>query len=855
MEEARAMAREVLKRNPRFSARRFVKTLDFKDLAERERALASLRKAGLPDVEPVSVKKMKFPLPDRPSIAVLTFANMGGDPKQDYLGDGISENIITALSPVPGIFVIARNSTFTYKGKAVKVQRVAEEMGVRYVLEGSVQRAGEKVRITAQLIDALTGHHLWAQRYDRDMKNIFALQDEITMKIILALRGKLTGVGQSQLLGKGTGNLKAFLKTLQAHEYFYRLTKDDNVRARRMAEQAIALDPGFVWPYVRLGYTHLMDARFGWGKSRKHSIARAEELAQNALALDDSIPMARSLLGYVYFLKRQYKNAITEQERAIALNPNSDRGYYLRGLVQFFAGRPEKTIESIKKAIRLNPVASSFHLQILGAAYASTGRYEEAIAALKKALRRAHNRLFPHLGLAITYSLAGREEEARAAVAEILRLDPKFSLERVSRILSFKNQSDTDRFVDTLRKAGLPENPPLSLPTKPSIAVLPFANLSNDPEQEYFADDMTEDLITDLSKVSGLFVIARNSTFTYKGKAVKVKRVAEELGVRYVLEGSVRRAGGKVRINAQFIDAKSGDHLWVERYDRELKDIFGMQDEVMQKIVAALKVKLTQGERERLERQRTGNPETYDYVLRGREKVHLFTEESNDEARRMFEKATELDPEFAVAYAGLGEVYLHRWMFGWSRDPKVLERATELALRGRSLDERLPEPRKVLAHANLWRKKHGAAIAEARRVIALDPNDADGYAGLGVIMTWAGKPKETIGLVRRAMRLNPRYPPTYLWGLGHAQAMTGDFEKSIDSFKRLIAINPDFMPAYAYLAFMYTELDRMVDARRDMAEVGRISPAVTPHDMKKRLPYKDGAILDRVISAMSKTMK
>ena len=157
MEEARAMAREVLKRNPRFSARRFVKTLDFKDLAERERALASLRKSRLPDVEPVSVKKMKFPLPDRPSIAVLTFANMGGDPKQDYLGDGISENIITALSQVPGIFVIARNSTFTYKGKAVKVQRVAEEMEVRYVLEGSVQRAGEKVRITAQLIDATTG--------------------------------------------------------------------------------------------------------------------------------------------------------------------------------------------------------------------------------------------------------------------------------------------------------------------------------------------------------------------------------------------------------------------------------------------------------------------------------------------------------------------------------------------------------------------------------------------------------------------------------------------------------------------------------------------------------------------------
>src|SRR5262249_21374391 len=221
--------------------------------------------------------------------------------------------------------------------------------------------------------------------------------------------------------------------------------------------------------------------------------------------------------------------------------------------------------------------------------------------------------------------------------------------------------------------------PGLPLPLKPSIAVLPFVNMSEDPQQEYFSDGMTDTLITDLSKLAGLFVIARTSTFVYKGKAIKPQQVGQELGVRYVLEGSVQKAEARVRINAQLVDATTGQHLWAERYDRELKDIFALQDELAQRIVGALQVKLTTGEQGRIGRVPTNNLEAYDYYLRGMEYAGRLTKEANAQAQQLFEKAIELDPQFARAYMVLALTHVREWIWVWSLDPQVLEQAVALA--------------------------------------------------------------------------------------------------------------------------------------------------------------------------------
>jgi adenylate cyclase len=409
-----------------------------------------------PSIEVASKDKMAFPLPDKPSIAVLPFVNMSDDPKQEYFSDGITEEIITALSKVPRLFVIARNSTFTYKGKPVKVKQVSEELGVRYVLEGSVRRSGEKVRITAQLIDALTGHHLWAERYDRDLKNIFALQDAITLKIINALQVKLTKSEQIIVFGKSTNNLEAYLKLLQAREYSNPMTREGNLLHRQMAEEAIALDPKCAVAYLILSATHLRDLFFGWSESSEQSLRLAEELVKKAFALDDSLGMAHAYLGRIYLTKKQHDQAIAEGERGLALSPNDDFVQAALAISLYYSGRIEEAMMLYRKAIRLNPFPPVWYLWGLGSCYRDMDRYEEAIEEFKKALRLYPDSLPPHLGLAATYSLMGRQQEAHAEANEILRIDPKFSLNRHAKgFLFFKNQNDADRYMEPLRKAGL----------------------------------------------------------------------------------------------------------------------------------------------------------------------------------------------------------------------------------------------------------------------------------------------------------------------------------------------------------------------------------------------------------------
>ncbi len=405
--------------------------------------------------EPASVDKMAFPLPDKPSIAVLPFNNLSDDPEQEYFSDGLTEEIITALSQVPKVFVIARNSTFSYKGKSVKVNQVAEELGVRYVLEGSVRKAEDRVRITAQLIDAIKGHHLWAERYDRELKDIFAIQDEITKEIIAALQPKLMKTQQAAFFGKGTDNLQAYLKWLQANEYFLKVNKDDNVLARQKAEEAIALDPDYAAAITTLAWAHAVEARFSWSKSPKQSLVRAEELARKAITLDDTYSDAHRLWGYIYLQKRQYDEAIASQEKAVALSPNWSKALAHLGMGLVYACRPEEGIRELQKAIRLNPVPPTYYFFKLGRAYRMTGQYEEAISAFKKALHGSPNSLGAWIGLASTYSLLGQEEEASEAAAKVLKIHPKFSSERFIYALPFKKQSENERVIDALQKAGL----------------------------------------------------------------------------------------------------------------------------------------------------------------------------------------------------------------------------------------------------------------------------------------------------------------------------------------------------------------------------------------------------------------
>jgi adenylate cyclase len=408
-----------------------------------------------PPMEVASVEKMAFPLPDKPSIAVLPFNNLSGDPEQEYFSDGMTEQIITGLSKISSLFVVARNSTFAYKGQPVKIQQVSEELGVRYVLEGSVQKSGDKVRINAQLIDAIQGDHLWSETYDRVLKDIFAVQDDITQKILTALQVELTRGEQARAFARGTDNLEAYLKYLQAHEKWIQMNKESNALARQLAEESIALDPNFVVVYITLASTYMMDVFLGSSKSPKDSIKQAMELNKKAMALDDSLANAYSQLGLLYTMTRQHDKGVAEAERGVELNPNSASAHDLLGMTLDFAGRSEEAIPMFKKAIRLEPFSPAKYYYHLGLAYLLTGQCDEAISACEEAVRRGINTPAAHRSAAAAYSMCGREEEARTAAAEVLRLNPNFSCDHYAKRSLYKNQADTDLIVGALRKAGL----------------------------------------------------------------------------------------------------------------------------------------------------------------------------------------------------------------------------------------------------------------------------------------------------------------------------------------------------------------------------------------------------------------
>jgi adenylate cyclase len=406
------------------------------------------------------VERMAFPLPEKPSIAVLPFMNMSGDPSQEYIGDGICENIITALSQISEMFVIARNSTFTYKGRSVRVQQVAEELGVRYVLEGSVQRSGDRIRVTAQLIDALSGHHLWSQKYDRKLGEFFDLQDELTKKIAVSLQVELTHGEQARVYAKSTDNLEAWSYGVRGNYLLDRYNKQDNVKARELLEAAIMLDPGYVLAYVWLSATHAMDANYGWSESREDSLKRIHELAQKALAIDNKSASVHILLGLIYlFFQRQHDNAIAEGKLAISLDPNFSIGHAHLAQIMFFSGRFEEAIALTEKAMRLSPYYPAFYLSPLARSHAFRGRYKEAIATGNQLYDRSRRGEYPEewalTHLAGLYVALGRQDEARALMAEALKINPGLSLAFFKQSQPFKNPAHMQRELNALKTAGL----------------------------------------------------------------------------------------------------------------------------------------------------------------------------------------------------------------------------------------------------------------------------------------------------------------------------------------------------------------------------------------------------------------
>lgn len=394
-------------------------------------------------------------LADKPSIAVLAFDNMSDDADQAYFSDGIGEDIITDLSKLSDLHVIARNSSFAYKGKSVSIPDVAAELGVRYVLEGSVRKAGNRVRVTAQLIDAITGGHIWADRFDRDLTDIFEVQDELTREIVDALKLKLTVDDKDRLTHKINVDIEAYNLFLRGRERTWAHTRFGNIEGRKLLGRALEIEPDYAAAQARIAFSLVIDYVNGWTDTPEETLHEGLERAEQAVCMDEEEPQSHFALAAACIWSRDLDRAITESERCLDLLPNSPEGYLTLTHAQIFSGDAEAALEMLDRYMALDPHYPDLALHFLAEAHISLGQYDDAIDALQRRLERNPESVTGHALLASSYGNAGRIEEGREALDKLHRIDPAFSIEKRRQILPFRNPADFERRLEGFRKAGL----------------------------------------------------------------------------------------------------------------------------------------------------------------------------------------------------------------------------------------------------------------------------------------------------------------------------------------------------------------------------------------------------------------
>jgi adenylate cyclase len=802
------------------------------------------------------VSDLGEPLPgaDRPSIAVLPFDNLSGDPEQEYFSDGMAEDLITDLSKLSNIFVAARNSSFAFKGRMPDVREVAEKLGVKYVLEGSVRKMGDRLRINAQLIGAADGGHIWAERFDGAISEVFEFQDRIRDEILAALEIKLTNVAGDAAERRQTRNVEAYDYYLNGRQHYYQYTPEAYAEAFRCFEKAVEIDPTFADAYSYLASCHTATFVFRW-LDIDEGLVQALAAAEKAAALDPDSALAHSRLGWVYTWQRRYEEAERAFQRAEALEPELVEALVYHGIALAYAGNPGRGLELTKMALRLDPFAplTDFHL---GVEFLLLGRLDDAVAKLEMARERTPKQINMRLQLASAYVDSERMDEARREIEDVLEFVPDYTLALADRIFPYRLEDVRRHFLDNLQKAGLPDHVTVqesarSFPDKPSIAVLPFDNMSGDAEQEYFADGLAEDVITTLSKIAKLSVIARNSTFAYKGTAMDVRQIAENLDVRYVLEGSVRSGGNRLRVSAQLIDATDGRHIWAERYDRVAEDVFEIQDEITKEIVTALRVQLSDGEEALVWNRGTKNVEAWRCATEATEAFLHFLPDDITRARELSRRAVDLDPDYAHAWAVNASCDCYMARIGPADEVEALiDRAERSLSRALSLDDTVSWVHFGYSALLGHRREFDAAINSARKAVALQPGNAEIRAGLGYALVHAGRPEEALQTLQDALRLNPYAHGWYRILMARAHDMLGDTERALQESQKAAPDIP--FAAHLNIASLQARKNNMADARAALAEALRRNPQFTLASVERYLNNDNADYVESIKQGLRK---
>jgi TolB-like protein/Tfp pilus assembly protein PilF len=767
----------------------------------------ALREAGLPESEPHSHA-------DRPSIAVLPFDNLSKDREQEVLSDGIADDIINGLSKFRSLFVIARRSTFTYKEQNKDISNIADELGVRYVVEGSVRRSGERIRVTAQLIDTESSRHIWSDRFDRTLEDVFAVQDEVSEAIIHEIAPEIGQAEIARARRTPPGSLDAWSIYQRGLSLYPSGAAEDFDAATELFDQAHAMDPNFVDALAMAAYMRLRKVFYFGDTEGDMLLTKARELLSRSMRLDSSNSIAHLAMGRIHTLCDEPGLAEQTCRKAVELNPNSVLAHVEMAAALTVQARYEEALlewDTVESLSPTDPHMAAVHAGRSRSLF-GLGWYEECVEQARAASNSANPRYWADAHLVAALTILDRPLEAEAAKQVLLKRKPDFTLATLGQTHGL----ESGPMSDALLRAGIPEvSQSLQPPDRPSIAVLPFDNLSADPEQEYLADGMAEDIIAGISKFHWLFVIARNSSFAYKGKSPDVRDVARDLGVRYVLEGSVRRGGTRIRIAAQLVDAESGSHIWAERYDRELTEIFAVQDEVTAAIVATIAPEIGQSEIERAKRR---PPESLDAWALFQQGMALYPSGASKDfqtAIALFDRARYLDPGFVEALVMAGHMRT-RFVnfFGMDDRDRLLAEARDLLQEAMRIDPSNATCHMAMGRWYVAQNDSEAGLEHCREAVALNPNSVLAHFELGIALNAAARYEEALSHYDTARRLSPRdlHAAALSTGPTFALFMLGRFEEAATNAARVSrSPNPRYW-ADALLVAALTKLDRRTEA-------------------------------------------
>ncbi len=816
----------------------------------------------------------------KPSIAVLPFANLSPDAADEYFADGLTDEIITDLSPLQGLRVIARASMMRFKGTGKDPVTVAQELNVRYVLDGSVRRAGDSLRLTARLIDSKDGATVWSDKLGGPLEDVFAMQERVSRTIVDALQLKLSASEEHGLAARPIEDLRAYECYLQARQLMWTFTVSALNRAEELLRAATKRIGANALLVAAEGTVHLNFIETGQVDAAQH-LASAEQCAERLATLSPDSFALHSLRGAVQWRRGEIREAIVSLSRARQLAPNSsDVAIYLcyalnlagqvaaakelsleaveldpltplfqcmPGFCDIVAGRPGDAIQPYRRFLEMDPT-NPFAQLFLAWALVQAGQRSEAIPLVETLSAQLGDSLLGRLGRGYAHALKGELAEGRkvmtAEVRDMSKHSEAFS-NQIANVLTLLG--DHDGAIETLEDsvrlgmanypylardatvfAALREHPRFKkllevvrkrwesggasaadrvVQTRDdvkSIAVLPFANLSADVENEYFAEGITEDLNAQLARIRALRVISATSAVRYKKGDRPIREIARELGVGAVVTGSVRRAGSRVRIVAQLIDAATEGHLWAETYDRSLEDVFAVQSDVALNIANALEANLTNAERQRLARKPTADPAAYDLVLLGRHHWRRRNDESLRKAIECFEQAIARDPGYAEAFAGLADTYLFAAL-GYANIPsaEAFAKAEEAATRAINIDNSSAEAHCAVGNVAMH---HRWDLDRARKAfeksIALNPNHAPGHQFLAWCQFSNGDYAGAVETQRRALALDP-LNPAVIAECGWPYTYAGLHEMALPQYLRAIEVDPTLGLAHYNAATAY----------------------------------------------------